>query len=116
VEAHPLAFVERRLDCVDGAGGERERPALRRADRGGEGDVEEDEDGVVAQAVKEAAEGAGRPCGAGDHAVQPVRDQPQDAEQEAGRRQPIPVQVGEGGKGAEQEARHRDGVRRDAQP
>ena len=76
MESRALAFINARLERVERRGAARQNPCLRRPDRGGQGDVDQDEDAVVANAVEEASERAGGACRPGDHAIEAIGDKP----------------------------------------
>ena len=102
VEAGALRFVEARLHGMRAAGQAGEQPRPRRVDRKGEHKIDQRKHAVIAQSVEDSAKRACRAGGAGDHAVQPVGDQPADAQRQAdeGEAPVMPLRIGQGSAGA----------------
>jgi hypothetical protein len=84
VESRALAFINARLERVERRGAARQNPCPRRPDRGGQGEVDQNEHAMVANAVEEASERARGACRPGNHAIQAIGDEPRRGEQQSG--------------------------------
>jgi hypothetical protein len=116
VESRALAFIKVRLERVDRARAATKNPGVQRPDRSGQGDVDQDENAVVAKSVEEASErvrGAGCTC---NHAIQSVGDEPRRGEQKSGacERPKIPSRIRKSRKSSEGQSADRNGVGRNA--
>jgi hypothetical protein len=116
VEPRALAFIKVRLERVERTRTDGQNPCSPSPDRCGQGDVGQDENDVVANAVEEASERAGGACCPCDHAIQSVGDKPRRGEQQSGARErpQRPSRIRQSRKSSEGQSADGHGVGRNA--